>query len=262
MRESIAQTLHSTISQTYGLFLGRYVDISLNGKMVDAFQIPIGNSNQVKAAHDEFQEGEVLVKIFASLAARDSSGEWPAERAGWYALCNGRIVVAADKTELTGWGVLGSPVWHMGKFRGFVGVVFFQSANALTLPWTTTKRGLNRETAVYQMARNRMRGAAKPIINFLDSMYKSDAPEEAFGRNIANHIQQTTLAHVAASTPGQFKVTYSPGIRKPKTTVRVQYDAEKVDVEKIKKHVKKPGWGANQIGKHTFDHYIKTECPE
>lgn len=257
----LGQKLHTTISQTYALFLGRYVEITLNGKKVEAFQIPIGGSGQVQPAHDEFQEGDVLVKLFASLAARDPNGEWPAERAGWYALCNGRVVVAADKTELTGWGVLGSPVWHMGKFRGFVGVAFFQSSNALALPWTTTKRGLNRETPVYQLARNRMRGVAKPIISFLDSMYKPDAPEEAFGRNIANQIKQTSLAAVASSAPSQFKVVYS-ATRKPKTSVRVQFDAEKTDLEKVKRHLKKPWWSATQIGKHTFDHYVKTECPE
>lgn len=258
----LASRLYSTISQTYGLFLGRYVEIRLNNKTVEPFHIPIGKSSEVQAAHDEFQEGDVSVKLFASLAARDANGEWPAERAGWYVLCNGRIVVAADKTDLTGWGVPGGLVWHSGKFRGFVGAASFQSSSPLLLPWTTTKRGLNRESPIYQNARNRMRGVAKPILSFLDGMYKPDAPEESFGRTIANKITQTTLADVAASAPAPFRVIFT-GRAKPRTTIKVQYDAEKADIERIKKCLKKPSWwGATHVGKYTFEHFLKTECPE
>jgi len=257
----LANRLHTTISQTYGLFLGRFVDVTLNGNRIEPFQIPIGESKDVHPAREQFTEGEVTVQLFASLAARDEKGEWPAERAGWYALCNGRVVVAADKTELTGWGVQGAPVWHMGKFRGFVGVVFFQSKNALALPWTTTKRGLNRESPVYQRARNLMRGVAKPVINFLDSMYKPDPTEESSARAVADNVKATALAAVAAKPTSIFRVTV-PARRLPKTTVSVQYEAEKSDIERIKRHLKKPSMGANRVGEYTFNHYLKTECPK
>src|SRR5439155_3832968 len=67
---TLARRLHSTISQTYGLFIGRYVEIELNGNLVEPFQIPIGASDEVQSAHEEFREGDVDVEIFASLAAR------------------------------------------------------------------------------------------------------------------------------------------------------------------------------------------------
>jgi hypothetical protein len=257
----LAQRLHSTISQTYGLFLNKFVQIYLNGTAVEPFHIPIGESDNVKAAHDEFREGDVLVKLFASLAERDTNGEWPADRAGWYALCNGRVVLAADKSDLTGWGVLGSPVWHAGKHRGFVGVAFFQSTNALALPWTTTKRGLNRESGVYQKARNMMKGVAKPILTFLDSMYKNEIPEEASAREIANQVKGTSLANVAAKPVMGFDVKY-PARRAPKTTVSVCYPAKISEVDRVKKHLNKHYWGANKVGEYTFNYFLKTECPE
>jgi len=67
---TIAQRLRSTISQTYGLFIGRYVQIVLNGLAVQPFQIPIGGSSEVNPGHDEYQEGDVRVRLFASLAAK------------------------------------------------------------------------------------------------------------------------------------------------------------------------------------------------
>jgi len=258
---TLAQRLHSIISQTYGLFMGKYVQIILNGRKVDPFHIPIGDSNQVTPAHDDYQDGEVNVKLFASLAARGSNQTWKSEPAGWYALCNGRIVVAADKTDLTGWGTLGFPQFHDGKHRGFVGVALFQSDNPLALPWTTTKRGLHRESPVYLHARNRMIGVARPIIKFLDGMYKADAPEEPAGRAIANQVTRTGLSEIAARPVTPFSVRVIPG-RRPKTTVRVQYDAEMTAVQRIRKHVKQPGWSAGQVGKYTFDYYLETECPQ
>ena len=42
----LAHRLHSTISQTYGLFLGRYVEVTLNGNRVEPFKIPIGASKE------------------------------------------------------------------------------------------------------------------------------------------------------------------------------------------------------------------------
>jgi hypothetical protein len=83
---TLARRLHTTVSQTYGLFIDRYVRIDLNGTPVEAFQIPIGGSADVQSAYEEFREGDVAVRIFAGLAARNERQEWVAERAGWYAL--------------------------------------------------------------------------------------------------------------------------------------------------------------------------------
>jgi hypothetical protein len=253
------ERLKSVISQTYGLFIKRYVIITLNGLELEPFQIPLAASAEVQPAHDVFEEHGVRVELFASLAERKNQ-QWKAEPAGWYVLCNGRIVVAADKGELTGWGTAGFPQFHDGKFRGFVGVAFFKAKDPALLPWTTTKRGLNRESPVYQSARNRMRGIGRPIITFLDSMYKREMPEEKVEREIADQVKPVSLASIAAQPTTNFTLT--PTKRAPKTTVKIQYDAEKVDIERIRKHLKKFTLGANKVGQHTFEFYMKNECPE
>ena len=224
--------LHTTISQSYSLFLNRYVQIFINGTAVEPYRIPLGGSAQVQPARDEFKVGDVSVNVVASLATPNEEGEWTQEPAGWYVLCNGRVVLAADKTKLTGWGTLGSPAYHNSKHRRFVGVVFFQSENALALPWTTTKRGLNRESPVYQHARNRMKGVAKPIFSFLDQISKNEPHEEAVERAIAGQVKPVSIANVVARPAEAFKVVYTT--RAPSTTVRVQYDAEKADVDRIR----------------------------
>lgn len=253
------ERLRSVISQTYGLFITRYVTVTLNGIEIEPFQLPLAASDEVNPGHDVVEDDGVKIELVASLAQRTNQ-QWKAEPAGWYVLCNGRIVVAADKTELTGWGFGGFPQFHDGKFRGFVGVAFFTAKNPLLLPWTTTKRGLNRESPVYQSARNRMRGIARPIITFLDGMYKREIPEERIEREIADQVKPVTLASIAAKPSTGF--TVKPSKRAPKTTVRIQFDAEKADVERIRKHLRKFGWGANRVGQYTFRYYLDNECPE
>ena len=251
--------LYSRIAQTYSLFLQRHVRVKLNGKDIEPKRIPIGISDEVEPAKEEleeqFKDGLVKVIIIAGLAARGPNQDWPLEPAGWYILCNGRVVVAANKEDLTGWGV-GLPSFHY-KFRGFVGLVFFQSKNPLMLPWTTTKRGLNRESPIYQKARNKMVALARPVITFINRMYPSEAPEERQERQIAQRTIAADIRDIVLKPTTTFKITPQKKAP-PKTTVWIKYQAEVEDVEKIKKCIRQYTWSASKIGEHTFEHFLST----
>jgi hypothetical protein len=119
------------------------------------------------------------------------------QQGGWYA--NGRVVVSADKTDLTGWGA-GIASFH-SKYRGFVGLALFTSEDPSRLPWTTSKRGLNREALIYQLAWNRMTSVARPVISFLNDMYPSDPVENSPERVIAERIVQKDFRSALQSPP-------------------------------------------------------------
>jgi hypothetical protein len=256
---SLDGSLRSAIAQTYSLFLGTHAAVSLNDKVVNPLPVPLGRSEQVEPAVEDFKEDGVTVKLVASLASRSNKGEWSYDRAGWYVLCNGRIVLSADKTEVTGWGV-GLPLFH-SKYNGFVGLAFFSSPKPLLLPWTTTKRGLNRESRIYQRTRNKMIGVGRPIITFLNKMYPSEPDANRGEREIADRLESADVREMASRSQRQFKVEPSPKVV-AKSTVRISYEAEIDDVARIKKHVRQPSWGANKVGRHTFDYFLKQECPE
>ncbi len=245
--------LRELIEKTYALFLDRYVRVYLNNKIVEPFEIPLGQSRDVTPGHDDFEDGGVKVKLFASLSLQPR-----AETAGWYVLCNGRVVVHADKTELTGWGAA-LPQFHT-KFVRFLGLAFFQSKDLLLLPWTTTKRGLNRESRIFQKARNRMAGLSQPILKFLSSMYRTELSEEPKERRVADTIKPTDIRRVASQPSSVFKVAM-PAVSWQPRTVRILYDAQRRDIERVKKQLRKPSMPANRIGK-IIDHFLKTECSE
>ncbi len=252
--------LYDLIARTYCLFLNRYVLIKLNNTKIEPIQIPLGSSEHINVAKDEFSQDDVKVTLYAGLAARSSEDTWRAEDAGWYTACNGRLVVVADTSELTGWGPGPGAVSFHPKYRGFVGVAFFYSKNPFSLPWTTTKRGLNRESLIYLEARGRMIIVAKPILRFLENMYSSEDIEKEGQRRIAQEVKPIDVRELTGSPTVAFE---PPKVIPPEeATTRVQYNAKNRDLDRVRKCLRKSRWGAAQIGRHTFEHFLKTECPE
>ena len=97
-------SLQRSISQAYALLLEKHITVLLNGTTVRPLPVPIGQSQELRAARSTRTLDDVRMQFFASIIAPKS--QWKAEYAGWYVLCNGRVVLAADKSALTGWGGL------------------------------------------------------------------------------------------------------------------------------------------------------------
>ena len=259
---ALTNDLRSAISKTYLLFLNRYANVSVQRNTVDPWVVPLGKSKDVTPANKDFtfklDGGTVKVKLIASLAERGDRNEWAYERAGWYVFCNNRAVLAADKSELTGWDAVGMPKYH-SKYIGFIGLLFFQSSNPLLLPWRTTKRGVNADSMAYQLIRPEMAAAARPIITFLNEMYPSDIPEELSQRMVAESVRGTDLKSFAKQASTEFSIS-KPRTRTPSSdTVSIQYNASKKDVDRIKKATRQTRLSASKIGEFTFKHFVEHE---
>jgi hypothetical protein len=249
--------LKEMIARTYCLFLNRYVIVTLNEHIIEPDYIPLGFSEEVTVAKEVFSDNGVTVTMYAGLAARGEDREWRQVDAGWYVACNGRLVVSADKTELTGWG-MGMGIF-VPKYRGFVGLVLFYSKDPLLLPWTTTKRGLNQESLVFQRTRTRMAAIARPVMRFLDDMYSSEEKEREPQRQVASGMKPQDIRNLTTSSEARFEVKVQPP---GEHLFSVQYYAKGSEVERVRKSLGRRSWSARRIGRYTFDHYLKTECPE
>ena len=256
---SFEANLRTLISTTYALFLEKDLRIKVNGKIVEPYAIPLGTSKSVTPSNFKKKYNKVNVQLLASLAERDSATqEWKAEKAGWYIFCNGRMVVGYDKTGLTGWGTAILPAWH-SKYRGFIGLAFFISDEPLELPWTTTKRGINRESEIFQQVRTEMQKVARPIVNFLNNMYPSEEQAELEERKIAESVKMADLSKLAKKQT-DFKVNINKA--KKKTTTKISYEVNNEDFKRAKKSIGHPEWKPNQVGEHTFNYFMKRECAE
>lgn len=98
------------------------------------------------------------------------------DEAGWTVICNDRVVLYCDKTRLTGWGDAGVPGFH-AQFNSIAGIIHFRSTNAIKLPVTTTKRGIDAGSEVYLFAKNAMREGMKYFTQYTYKL-KDRAAEE------------------------------------------------------------------------------------
>jgi hypothetical protein len=124
---------------------------------------------------ERIQDEDVYVELLAGMAASPPDSTEPTEdfdeslnRSGWYVVCNGRIVLAADKTVITGWGTEGWPQWHP-QYSGFMGLIVFSSRRADLLPLTTTKRSVDETSAVFRQYRAKMRDTTKEWISYTNA---------------------------------------------------------------------------------------------
>src|SRR5262249_32927307 len=91
--------LEEKIAQTYSLFADRVVKIRLNKHAIPGMPVSVTDAAEI----DDFRVDGCDVRIIATLMPGENEGTgWRAENAGWFLLCNGRTVVAADKTPRTG----------------------------------------------------------------------------------------------------------------------------------------------------------------
>ena len=252
----VPKNILNDASTTYPYFLGQCVRLRINNNEVSPQPIKLGELTGVlRPALEKFEQEGVKVTLAATVAP----GQRTTEEAGWYVLCNGRVVVRADKTDLTGWG--NELASFQPKYRSFVGIASFESDTPLKLPWTTTKRDLNRESSVFIRARGLMATMSKPILSFLNAQYSSDRTEEVADiRDTVGGVREVSFKDIAAKATTGF--LYTPPRKKEKKTEWVRFQADVLSLDKVRRHLRRPNMRAGEIGKLTLSHYVKTECAE
>ena len=262
---SFQNNIVTALGQSYSLFLDKFVRVRFNGHVVQPIAIPVSNSEELTTSLSKESSGDVDVTIIAGLQSLEGS-DWRGRTAGWYIICNGRVVVFADRTALTGWGGGGLPIFQP-KHRGFIGIAFFMSKDPEALPWTTTKRGVNAESAVFQYIRERMIADARPVIRFLDNRYSSVPVSsentddlEVKDKPIRQALQPIALTDLLADEPRSF--TPSRAMRRKETTTSVQYRTEKTNIEKARRAIGSQSMAAGKVGLHALQYFLDNEAEE
>ncbi|MFC4592423.1 ATP-binding protein [Sphaerisporangium corydalis] len=164
--------LRRMLARDYMIPLMRGLQINVNSEPVSGWKLELRQNENFAPMRTKYEDERVNVEIVAGMGSPPPDDREPDEEkgldiSGWYVLCNGRIVLAADTTALTGWGA-SLPRWHK-QYSGFVGVVFFSSENPELLPMTTTKRSVDVSSRVYQRALARMHEPARAWINYTNA---------------------------------------------------------------------------------------------
>ena len=257
---TLLTSLKNTVSRTYPLLLARFVSVTLNNSEISPDPLPIGASEHVAPAIDklEMKNPDVRVTVLASVASPDPDERFSGAKAGWYIICNGRVVVTADKSDLTGWGTKHLPQFHSGKHRAFIGIVFFFSADPSALPWTTTKRGVDRDSIVFQRAQPVMALVGRQVLAFLNRWYPSEQTEAPAERAVAVAVERQDVREIAGRTARQFKADVKR--KRGADKVKIQFDVTDAELARARRCLGKPDWSGVRIGRHAFEYFLKNEC--
>ena len=242
----------------------RLNNISMVGSSVSFFES--GLNLRAGVRRDTYNG--VMVQQIAGVGPRN-----PAE-AGWYVFCNGRMVLRADQSEVTGWGepnVERLPKYH-NNYAWFRGCVFFESEDPASLPWNTTKDGVDQDSGLYRTVRTQMVTMMTPVIQFLREVAneeESDEPLTGVLRNASRVPLTTLIARTSGASPGSSHATspfaYSrppavpelPPNERPKV---ISYRKPAGIVNKVKASL---GLTTNKaVGEKTFEYYVELEVEE
>ena len=243
--------LQESIGKTYAYFLTKFVRIFVNEKEISPTNLRVGSNNST----DRFQVDEVTCAITAGLGTPEA-GKYRDKGSGWFVFCNGRTVISADKSPMTGWNS-GLPIFQP-KHRPFLGTVHFVSKHADKLPWDTTKSGINEDSEIWQEAKRLMIVVGRSVISFLDSRYTDEGTEIA-QKELADATKDR-IDPMKASVAG--KKTFAQPERPPKTEIRIQYDAQIKDVRRVSEYLLRPEMSGSDVGRHTFNFFLRNEVGE
>jgi len=279
------QDLHENVSETFATdaFLSRLgseiseahagnvawgLRIALNKKPIDHTPITLKGSEVLKPAclKKELLVRSTSKKIDAavSLALYAGVSERSKGDGGWYIYCNGRNILRADQSIITGWGEGRRVPRYHPIFAFFRGYVFFDAESSGVLPWTTTKTGVDYDHPVFRKTRELMIEYMKPIVDFLKEMDSERAEHEA------GEIEEKELAGILESAPSltieeiqEESIFVAPERDKRADRVamqRIQYFRERRLVDQVKDHINAASY--KEVGEYTFDYFVELELEE
>ena len=208
-----------------------------------------------------YANGKINDVSYRVIAGLGEIGE--PKNSGWYIYCNNRLVVEADTSNITGWGVAPIPRWHI-NFVMFRGILFLDSEETLYLPLTTTKKGIDATSEIYKSVLPIMKNGMVKVLEFLKKI-----PQMG---DLANNYRQTlcdTLEKVSAVELKTYdfsshteKIFIAPPldvdiIAQKKNNVRIAYDVNKDLADAAKHHAEAKSY--KELGNTSFEYYLKME---
>jgi hypothetical protein len=247
---SYQQELRERLASSYALFLSAGLDLRLNGKRIQSAIPEVAWDSRLTPAKKQWSVDGVRILLLAGLSPADDKVQH-----GWYVFCNGRMVLGPERSSVTGWGG-GLPQWHT-KFGHFVGYVYFNSEDVAKLPWTTTKRGVTVESAVYQAALREMELQGRPALTFLSRLYSDPEERDPAGRALLHSAERRRITNLPRGDAA-FEARLPVSVKKQ--IVNIQFRRPRTDVDRARSAIGRQSISASKVGEYAFDYFLKNEA--
>lgn len=255
--ENFQTRLNGKLTTFHQDAISKGLAVTLNSTPLAMTVTTLLSSSDFSAAKKTLEYGSgresVKVTLCAGLASSNPS------TAGWDVFCNGRLVLASDRSATTGWGD-GIPNYH-NEYARFRGYAFFDSDNSALLPWTTTKSDVNRESEYFKATRAEMISMMRPIIDFLIKIAaekkrsESDDPTDLEQKVLsAQAFPLAVFTNDATFSPPRVVIPAVPAI----PTQQIAYRMPNTEIEKVKRSLDVRT--LREVGEKTFKYYAEMEC--
>ncbi|MCD1261994.1 ATP-binding protein [Paenibacillus athensensis] len=246
------KTSHETVIE-------KGLQIYINGILLEHVPVELYFSDELKPAYVEEEVNGVNMRIYTGMTKRGTPQE-----AGWYIYCNGRLLVEADKSELTGWGN-GHSLFH-NTFAMFRGYIFFDAIKSELLPWNTTKNGIDSDSKLFRYAQQKMLNMMRPVTDFLkkikDNPYGDDEDSEyEIEMNYTEKLDKMRTQRISTIDITTLKSVFQAPklkiVRKP-LTQKIQYNKPIEEIEKVRSSLN--ATSLKDLGEKTFEYFYRMEC--
>jgi hypothetical protein len=254
--DSFKRKLQLELESKHQTYLEQGIEIQLNGILLTASKPKLRSSSKIVPAYKKLEEddGVVVIKIYAGLGERDP------QKAGWNIFCNGRLILEADQTSVTGWGGEFKNRGFHNEYAWFRGFVFFDADQTNLLPWNTTKTSVDLDLPLYKRVQLEMVETMRPVLTFMNKVAEE--------KKIQENGDITTLEKIINEAPlikideikDEQSFTAPMNISSAVDSVRISYSKPKDEVDKLKKvlGVKKNP----DLGRRTFEYVFRIECDD
>lgn len=241
------------IKSKHRQFIAEGLSIIVNNQHVDAtsLYLLVANDNKFRPGVDEYLENGVKVRIIVGVALSS-----PRE-AGWYVICNGRVILEADRRTTTGWGSIEEstysiimPSYH-NQFSRFRGIVSFDANDSALVPWNTTKTDVDQDSSIWQKTYVRMIEMMRPVISFLNELDRDIDEHTKDNSPLLKYVSSSTSVKPENLTKADFIAPERGSIIPETRTVKIQYSKPTNQVDFLMKELNLST--AKGVGEKTFD---------
>lgn len=251
------------IKSKHRQFIANGLSISVNDSHLDATSLYMLVANGLQPGVETLTFGKTraeTVKVRIVVGVGPSS---PRD-AGWYVICNGRVILEHDRRGVTGWGVVENeqgrtniPSYH-NQFARFRGIVSFDCLDAARLPWNTTKTDVDQDSPIWQKTFERMVEMMRPVIDFLNELDKDVEEFTSEDSPLLNKINTASETKAETFTrKAEFRAPGRGTLKRVQRTVGIQYSKPVKDVDFLQENL-----GVNSaraVGERTFDMVLKSQ---
>jgi hypothetical protein len=196
---------------------------------------------------------------FVDLKDEDADTDDPEEfaganLAGWYLICNGRMLLFADRSRLTGWGQ--EVADYHPQYRRFRGYVYL-NGNSAAMPWNTAKTAVDEDNVIWRQVRSYIVDALRDARTIMNRIKTEVQENEEAARPITVALKASHVTRLATLQPNA-SITIPPKPpRRPPSTKRVTYVVSADEFDAVAESLNVTSKA--DVGRETFYFYYRRE---